>query len=439
MKTIFIATVVCIGWQFSLAFLHPVPSQEEGGGEAPLDVNDVAYLWPVPKTKDDVDVLISLEDKLADKMNEIVSKDAFTSLIDTAQTVAVTNSAGGKDMIEFTPFKEQFSKRSTWKIVAFRIDPSAPGTSPKLIAAFGSTPQVRLIAQPVTVNDAGVVNVHDVTIHLVYAYVKPSDRLAAIAIPDKEWFAEIVRDLRAMKTFVKIKGVETGGKLNVHPGLNSADKEFRGQVKGFLAKHFSGERLHAMAFMGLRPPEPWIFFAMRKKDDVFVRAPNPSFDGDGAQMLTFRGGTPVMPTPKTKNVDGARGVSTASLFAPKAKDKLGLPAFGDLVGLKHKHIPDLIANPQRAHFLNTDCVSCHTESSRRKVLEIADEENEFRHKLPAGISGVAADVLPKDKWNVRNLGWFPSRAGPASATATMRTANEAAESAEFINKEYSKK
>ena len=63
-------------------------------------------------------------------------------------------------------------------------------------------------------------------------------------------------------------------------------------------------------------------------------------------------------------------------------------------------------------------------------------------KPAAGISGVAEDVLPKDRWNLRNFGWgfnftggsgFPRGFQP---TVSQRAANEAAESADYINKNY---
>ena len=79
----------------------------------------------------------------------------------------------------------------------------------------------------------------------------------------------------------------------------------------------------AVAFMGLDPPEPWIFFAMSKKPDgTFVRSPHPTLSGTGEQMLTFRGGTHVMPVPSTKNVDRNKGVSTAVLFEDGIVGKL---------------------------------------------------------------------------------------------------------------------
>ena len=117
--------------------------------------------------------------------------------------------------------------------------------------------------------------------------------------------------------------------------------------------------------------------------------------------------------------------------------------FDKVPALKVKHVPDLIANPQRAHFFNTDCVSCHSESTRRISLGIGDIQSEFRFARPDGVSGVDENVLPQDakpgpSWNVRNFGWFPGRGlglNPV-ATVTTRTANEAADSAAFINKNY---
>ena len=78
--------------------------------------------------------------------------------------------------------------------------------------------------------------------------------------------------------------------------------------------------------------------------------------------------------------------------------------------LKFKDIPDLIANPQRAHFVNTDCVSCHSErnfkyfagpivpGSEGKGGEAFDENLGFpgnfysKNITPAGISNWMASA-----------------------------------------------
>jgi mono/diheme cytochrome c family protein len=78
----------------------------------------------------------------------------------------------------------------------------------------------------------------------------------------------------------------------------------------------------------------------------------------------------------------------------------------------------LIGDPTKSHFFNTDCVSCHTETT-----------------LAVGLLQFGADpridpqVLPKDPWNVRNFGWSPF----GGATVTRRTAAETGAVVKFIN------
>lgn len=406
-----------------------------------FDVNDVSFLWPAPTKKEDLTRLISVDEKLSDGNGSILSQATFDTLLDAARNVSVIDSA---DRVNKITLEEELSKRSAWMIAGVRIDPSAPGTAPMLIEARGSLPQVRLIIQPITVTETSV-RVHDVTAHLVFNFHKElklqGDGKPPIAIPDKEKFEAIVTDLTALKMKLKSDGVETEGKLTIHPGFTDQKaKNFAGELKTFLKKHLTEERLDAIAFMGLDLPEPWIFFAMQKKGDgkfAVIQLSNAS--GKSAQMLTLRGGRPVMPLPTTTNVDSKRGVSTAPLYPDNAgKAQLEFAVFAndsDLSELKHKEIPDLIANPQRSHFFNTDCISCHTESNRRVQLNIA-AKGSFAYKLPLNISGLDDKVLPNNKWNVRNFGWFPTSHSTAVATVTQRTANEAAESVEFINKEY---
>jgi hypothetical protein len=47
------------------------------------------------------------------------------------------------------------------------------------------------------------------------------------------------------------------------------------------------------------------------------------------------------------------------------------------------------------------------------------------------VTGVDPAVLPKDDWNVRNFGWFPSSSG-TQETATRRTTAETAAVLQFI-------
>jgi hypothetical protein len=158
----------------------------------------------------------------------------------------------------------------------------------------------------------------------------------------------------------------------------------------------------------------------------FVPVRSPAMDGaQFTEALTAAGGFAVEPEPAPNNlnpitcahgalnpplaIDARKGAATAELFdSPPPSDG------------RVKQVVDLIADPTRSHFFNTDCVSCHTETRRAMTML-----NETR------ATGVDADVLPKSDWNVRNFGWFPS-APAAQETATRRTAAETEAVLQFI-------
>jgi hypothetical protein len=413
-----------------------VSTTQQPSSQTKLDVNDVSFLWPVPTAKEHVARLISSNERTADG-SEIWPAALFKSVVESAKNTSVQDSAGGQNKINFGQFEKMFLQPDTWKVVAFRVDPSAPGAHPDLIKVFGSVPQIRIILQPVTVEGGGRIRVHDLTAHLVFSYVKGVDPSPPF-VPDKEKFGDIVKDLQSLKAAATSVGVTTAGSLGVHPALKAGVPGFADQVKTFLAKHVSPSRLMAVSFMGLDPPEPWIFFALSRNSDGTMReAPQKVLGGKHAQMLTFRGGTHVMPVPSPTNVTAGNGVSTGVLFRNDHAAKLEDPVLSGLARPLHREIPDLVANPQRAQFFNTDCLSCHTESSRRKELKLPPSDERFRFAPPAGISGGDEALLPQSQWNVRNFGWFQQRpTDPIAPTVTVRTANEAAESAEFINREY---
>ena len=166
-------------------------------------------------------------------------------------------------------------------------------------------------------------------------------------------------------------------------------------------------------------PEPWIFFATNKQSrrDVWAAATAGAGRQEFPKMLKFDGA--VVPTPATRNVDTTRGVSTSLLFPREAASKLADPVFGDIPRPLLRDIPDIISHPRQSHCYTTDCISCHSETTRRNdprlKAGIAAGDGKFRYTPPAGISGVDEAVLPQTKWNVRNLGWFPASA-PAAAT-----------------------
>jgi hypothetical protein len=151
--------------------------------------------------------------------------------------------------------------------------------------------------------------------------------------------------------------------------------------------------------------------------------------------------------PEPQLPQAVQNVSTARLFPTVPATNFDNPISPGATNqvLQHFRVRDtmdIVANPQIATTLTTDCVSCHTESTRRNAMGNVLSQLGTAFKPAAGISGVAEDVLPKDRWNLRNFGWgFNFTGGPGfpqgfQPTVSQRAANEAAESADYINKNY---
>jgi mono/diheme cytochrome c family protein len=148
-------------------------------------------------------------------------------------------------------------------------------------------------------------------------------------------------------------------------------------------------------------------------------------------MLQPAGTVPrVVPAPHTNNLNPITCVNAAVPGAslPIAKrsgvstaDLASTPAMS---AAQAKALLDVIDDPTKSHFFNTDCVSCHTETQRaRELLKVTD------------IPGIDPTALPNDTWDVRNFGWGPASKGTFQATVTRRTAAETAAVVAYINSE----
>lgn len=398
-----------------------------------FDVADLAYLWPPPTDAAGVARLVSAE-AASPAGKRLWPADVFSLLLATAQETVV-ESPGAAFQISFVPFKSEFEKPGTWKLASFRFDPSAPGGHAGFVNQFGATPQLRLVFQPVTVMN-GAVQVHDVTAHVAYSFTKAGG--TGLPAADEGAVRGLLGQLQALKEVSAAGGAATRGALGVHPALRTPIPGFTDKVLAFLGQAVETGQLTDLAFMGIDPPEPWIFFAMRRRqaDGAFVRVGPKALVGRSAQMLVLRGGPPVVPEPAPTNQPPSGGVSTAPLFRPAAGNALQSAVFPAHPRPALQDIPDIVANPEISHVFNTDCVSCHTESTRRHLLKIAPGDGRFRYAVPSGLSGVDPRNLPTDRWNVRNFGWFQRSSGETVATVSQRTANEAADAADFAARTY---
>jgi hypothetical protein len=424
--------------------------------KAPLSADDVSILFPAPRSKSDFNRLIAIGDLTGtDPANPALrapvwSDSAFRNFIGNALSEA-GKIPNAHERMQVPPEAKEIKN---WRIVSLRIDPGAPGLSDAIKAQFGQLPKIRLVVQSVILKPDKTVQVLDMAAHLIFDFSNGSDPPAKSgcfprARPDLDRFSTILgefaglRDRLAAGEFGNVRIRTASRSLGVHPGLadEKAGLAFRDALKEILERHLSDTRLDSMAIMTLpdQAPEPWMFLSMvRVPPGIVPELPTggyapvhgPTLDGTQfTQALAVRSQLEVEPKPFPNNLNpitcqsgagtpalpvvGRKGVATSELFDKPRPDVA-----------KVKQIVDLIADPTRSHFFNTDCISCHTES--RRAIDLLKVKS-----LP----GVDKAVLPKDNWNVRNFGWFPSFPA-AHETATRRTAAETTAVLQFIKSNH---
>jgi len=421
----------------------------------PLSADDVSLLFPAPTQAADFAKLIAVGDLTSPNAQDPTKRDPVWSSDVFQQFVAIAGNpafqVSGAPAVGLPPEAQTIG---AWFIAGIRVDAGAPGLSSEIRAQFGQRPEIRLIIQPVTPNPDGTPNVHDLAGHLIFDFILGTgpapDGCSPPAVPDLVAFNTIVAELATLRTKLangKLganKVVTAGLPLGVHPGLADATTaaNLRLEIKSFLERHISAKRLNAMAMTVIPPGKaaPWSFLAMINfhpgqfpplPNGGVVPLPGPTLDGKLFAELLQPAGTPppqprVVPQPHTNNqnpitcrsaaspvplpVAGRNGVSTSDIFA-------GTPLPGQV-----QTTVDVIADPTKSHFFNTDCVSCHTET--RRSMDLSGVKT---------IPGIDTAALPNGQWDIRNFGWALAPKGAVQATVTRRTAAETAAVLSFIN------
>jgi hypothetical protein len=422
----------------------------------PLSANDVSWLFPAPTRAEDFAKLIAVRDLTTQDSQDPTKRDLVWPYTVFQQFLAITASPAAQVAGTQIALPAEAQFMDAWFIAGIRIDAGAPGLSNDIRAQFGQLPEIRLIIQPVARKQDGTPQVRDIAVHLIFDFKlkNPNDPASSDCsprpIPDLHTSNAIVADLAALRT--KLSDGQIGAHkvttssvpLGVHPGLADATTapNLREEMKSFLEKYISGQRLDAMAIAGLPAgkPAPWIFLAMLNlhpgdlpalPNGGLVPVHGPTLDGQQFAQMLEPGGTvfQVVPEPHTNNLNPITcknaAVSATSLpIANRIGDATTEVFVNPALPIdKTNEILDVIADPIKSHFFNTDCVSCHTETRlARDILKITN------------VSGIDSAALPKDSWNIRNFGWSP--AGGLQATVTRRTAAETTAVVTFINSEF---
>ena len=441
----------------------------------PLSANDVSWLFPKPTSLDD---LISMADLRAHG-RPVWSDAAFRQLIGIASGPAGLV-AGTNRRIELP---SNVRTKGAWYIASVRFDPSAPGFSDGIREQFGQELQIRLVVQPVTREGDGTIKVHDIAAHLIFEFNNGMHRPPAQAgctprpQPDVDLTNEVVRDLVELRS--KQGENATDGPLGVHPGLNNpaTASTVRQAMKRLLERHLSHEHLGFMTIAAIQGDQPgqedvtkrWIFMGTanlmvhpevpnpQSQRSGFVALPAAALDGQQyAQMFSENNvlQNRVVPTPYANNgldgstipfaitchnasnriagppIDRRIGSATADILNKRQLIPLPAPGEDDPQNKTIRRMLDTVADPDRSHVFNTDCVSCHTET----VV--------FQDRFSEPIPGIDSNALPGDnRYNMRAFGWAPQRFEDdgkitefVRPTVTRRTANETAKVVNFVNR-----
>lgn len=430
-------------------------SATTAGAEIVFSPNDVSILLEAPETADAPRVR-------ADKVlpAELIAAARETIGGDTDLTANGDGSGSEVSEIDLSLFENRVKD---WHVASLRIDPGAPGLG-EAFEAFGRLMQIRLVVQPI--DDNG--KVRDEAIHLVYGFSSKKDEGSKVCLlratpneDDLAAFGAALDALTKIKTTIAAEGVSTDGRLlGVHPAFDSPETAatLTGMLQDFITNHLPQQRLVGLSVAGLPAgkSEPWIFAALQRDPDTsefkVLPAPaleQPSVEGKKPkvrQMLSFlqdRQGA-VVPPALTRNllpvdclmnpilakIPGASqpgaddGTSTTDLFGG-----------GNSLDVAEK-VAAVIADPARAHFFNTDCISCHTET--RREIDAATDEDAKAAEIAAAHDidpAVMPTGLPFPHWNVRAFGWFPGfpQQQNAHETVVRRTATETAEVLECLN------
>jgi mono/diheme cytochrome c family protein len=424
----------------------------------PLSADDVSWLFPPPTKAEDFAEVIAVRDLTTSDPRDPTKRDPVWPDAAFQQFLEITASAATQ--VDGTPSRIGLPAEAQtidgWFIAGIRIDAGAPGLSNEIRGQFGQSPEIRLIVQPVTRNADGTPKVDDIAAHLIFDFTlppqaKPDPGCFPRQVPDLAAFNAIVSDLAALRTKLSNgqlgadKVITAGVPLGIHPGLADATtaKNVRNEIVAFLEGHLSGQHLNAMAIAGLPAGAhaPWIFLSMLKvpagvvpalPNGGFVPVNGPTLDGKQfAQMLQPAGTVPrVLPAPHTNNLNPITCVNAAVPGASLPIAKRSGVSTADLASTspttaeRTKTLLDVVADPTKSQFFNTDCVSCHTET--RRAMELLNIKS---------IPGIDPAALPNGTWDVRNFGWAPAGRGATQATATRRTAAETAAVVAYINSE----
>ncbi|UOE99940.1 hypothetical protein [Bdellovibrio reynosensis] len=360
-------------------------------GEARWNLNDVSYLFPLPKHLNDTE-LLNL--KSTGVGGPLIPRDFMFTIP------------------PLTPVMTEDQVADAMRVVGARIDPCFPLPTPQSCQF-----QIRLVWQPLQPGPRNIVQTEDAALHSFYVLTEGE-------------FKNVLKDIEAWKTKFKVK--TDGLPLQIHPvwALDGTASPAMAAFQKIILKYAGLKNLSRVTVMVVRGAgDMWAFAGFEVVNQKLKVAKIPRVDRGSQAFINFavpadhflRGNISPAPTGEDSFVktilDSNRAIKETTTVLEK-----------ELRAMYR------IENPHTFNPENMDCVSCHVAQIARVWLE--NNRPDLRHTSVFDSNAYQnprhdlSNVSPRISHTqiIRAFGYF----GPDEAIS-QRVINESAAVADALN------
>lgn len=415
---------------------------------AHFDVNDVSFLFPLPKSPQELGGLLQVSQISNDGLS-LLSEKIFNDVVEKFKAVNLSFETSSKTFQ--APHVAIAAQYSFWRITALRFDPCANSKTHSQLKASDLTQQclfeIRLIAQPVsnvyqTRKDiAGLppdptlvrpFRAEDFALHLIY--VVPNQQRQQV-------LTDLTSELRRIQESSQ-NGTQ-GKPLGIHPTMAAqgigSDGTYAKSIRELILKFTGGHTLSGIAMaQGNTEQLHWRFAAVGVDPDtqsVKDLISIPEIPEDVEKVANLQNCCSLSPslTNPAPNMESFLNVFKEKVDSQILKDKIASAKSVEAQLRTGIQTALDLENPEKFSQFEKNCFSCHLATPLKlmsqKVLE-AKWEDFSRFQVPENTTGEPdSSSINAVKWSIRNFGYLGQ-----NPVVSQRTINESAVVANLLTK-----
>lgn len=418
-----------------------------------LDVNDVSFLFPLPKNLQELAGLLKISQPGQDGQ-PLMPQDIFNLVKAKGEEAGIQfdTARRGQTMIPL-----EAHRYDAWRVVGMRFDPCANSTTHKSINTnsdlAGCIFELRLTAQPLQpaptapsiITPEGTTlttgpeafATDDFALHLIYSI--PQEKQAEV-------LSSLVSDLREIKNSAPLS--TTGLPLGIHPAMlkegTGTEGKYAKRVRQTILKHFGGTKLTSVALSGLMgKADIWGFMAVPV--DMASRAVGNRFDlkeiendketANGKTLVKLFLCCDIIPkfTEPKPNIEDFFLLNHRLRQKTTEKERIQFFSENQAAYKSGISLALQLENPQERTQFQGNCVTCHVATPFKEKALSALGSNlgvESRFRPSTGPTNKTdPNSINKFIWNLRNFGYRGHEPG-----VSQRTTNESAEVAALVSR-----